>query len=191
MKIALTGHKRGLGECLYSTLLHNGHEVVAFDLHTGYNINDGAIRRQILEESSNCEVFINNAYCAPGQFELLRLVVESEKIGIVLNVGTMATKIPREILLADPSWQRQPDNEVYLQQKLLQEGYVEKMRNRCNSLLLTINPGYMDTSLLYGPVDLPYVPLDDVCRGIMMQIELAEKNVYVPDINIVALPTNS
>lgn len=188
MKVALTGHKRGLGECLYSTLIHKGHEVVAFDLHTGYNINDGAIRRQILEESIDCEVFINNAYSAPGQYELLKTLIESQNFNAILNVGTMATKVPKEMLEQDPDWQQQPDHEVYLKQKLLQESLVEKLRSRSKALLLTVNPGYMDTSLLWGPIHLPFVPLENVCQAIMFQIEMAQNNVYVPDINILSLP---
>jgi len=35
MKIALTGHLSGLGECLYQMLSDAGHEVIGFDIQEG------------------------------------------------------------------------------------------------------------------------------------------------------------
>ena len=184
MRIALTGHRKGLGECLYKTLLDLGHTVTAFDIVDGYDINKKDVREQILSSTQNCEVFINNAYSAPGQFELLRSSIAYEKYRHIVNVGTRATKIPKEVLDNDPDWLKQTDKEVYMKQKFLQESYIYKMRNKSATLISTINPGYMETSLIERPTERRTVNLADVCSAIVFQIDLAKKGVFIPDIDI-------
>jgi len=186
MRIALTGHRKGLGECLYKTLLDLGHTVTAFDIVDGYDINKKDVRAQILSSTQNCEVFINNAYSAPGQFELLKLTIESEQYKHVIHVGTHATKIPKDVMDRDPDWLKQKliDREMYLKQKSLQENYVHMIRDKVDTLVSTINPGYMETSLLTGPITLPTVSLDDVCSTIVFQLNMGKRGIYIPDIDI-------
>jgi hypothetical protein len=184
MNIALTGHRQGLGEFLYKTLLDLGHTVTAFDIIDGYDINKKDVREQILLSTKDCEVFINNAYGAPGQFELLRSTIESKQYRHIINVGTHATKVPKDVMDCDPDWLKQSDKEVYMKQKFLQENYIHKFRNKTATLISTINPGYMKTNLIESPTEHSTVDLADVCSAILFQIDLAKKGVCIPDIDI-------
>ena len=70
MKIALTGHTSGIGKALYD-ILSKDHEVVCFSRSNGYNIQDDKIKELIVQESLQCDVFINNAYYEMAQVDIL------------------------------------------------------------------------------------------------------------------------
>ena len=65
---ALTGHTSGIGKCVYDRLQPN---VTAFSRSIGYNINKSEDRKKIIAESTNCDIFINNAHSGFGQVHLL------------------------------------------------------------------------------------------------------------------------
>ena len=58
MKIAITGHSKGIGKACFD-VLSKDHEVIGFSRSNGFNINQP---RKIFIASINCDVFINNAY---------------------------------------------------------------------------------------------------------------------------------
>jgi nucleoside-diphosphate-sugar epimerase len=60
MKIALTGHTSGLGECMYRHFDVD----CAFSRSNGYDLLEEHNRARMLEEIEHCDVFINNAF--PG-----------------------------------------------------------------------------------------------------------------------------
>lgn len=60
MKIAITGHTNGIGKSIFDEL--SMHDVIGFSVSTGYNISLPEDRARIIEESSDCSVFINNAF---------------------------------------------------------------------------------------------------------------------------------
>ena len=191
MKIAVTGHLAGLGECLYKMLSDAGHTVVGFDIQEGCDINNKDVRSSILEKSKDCDVFINNAYATPGQFELLSLFVESNYNGIILNVGTNATDVAQEVLEADIDWQEQSQSSrsAYPIQKKLQNDYIRTKRTQSKgkSILLTVKPGWLNTSLVNNVPSSRYVDLRHVCKAIIFQIEMATQSVWIPDINVLPL----
>jgi|TARA_B100000073_G_scaffold338407_1_gene335527 hypothetical protein len=61
MKYAITGHSRGIGKCCYDLFTADGHEVLGFSRSNGYDIRDPESRKQIVEQSLDADVFINNA----------------------------------------------------------------------------------------------------------------------------------
>ena len=191
MKIALTGHLAGLGECLYKMLSDAGHTVVGFDIQEGCDINNKDVRSSILEKSKDCDVFINNAYANPGQFEMLRLLIDSNIHSIIMNVGTNITDVAQEVLEADIDWQEQSQSSrsAYPIQKKLQNDYIRNKRqqHKGKSILLTVKPGWLNTSLVNNVPSSRYVDLRHVCKAIIFQIEMATQSVWIPDINVVPL----
>lgn len=99
MKYALTGHTRGIGEELFKTISLN---CIGFSKSLGYDITKKIDRLRIVEESLNCDVFINNAHAGYGQVELLYEVYDKWKNQdkIIVNIGSDTTsgikKKPRE-----------------------------------------------------------------------------------------------
>ena len=65
MKIAITGHCDGIGKAIYDKLTDKGHELIGFDIADGSgDILNG--RKEIIEKSKDCDVFINNAFNLEG-----------------------------------------------------------------------------------------------------------------------------
>ena len=188
MKIALTGHRNGLGKCLSEMLLDSGHEVVGFDILEGYDINFVHCREDIIEKSKDCDVFINNAYSSPGQFELLRMLINLNIHSIVMNVGSNVTNLSKEILDADPDWNRQVHHTKYLNHKKLQDDYIHKVRQQERNvpMTLTIKPGWLNTTFTDGISLSKCIDVKHVCKTMIFQIEMATKRIWIPDITIVA-----
>ena len=136
-------------------------------------------------------MFINNAYANPGQFELLRLLIDSNIHSIIMNVGTNITDVAQEVLEADIDWQEQSQSSrsAYPIQKKLQNDYIrtKRMQSKGKSILLTVKPGWLNTSLVNNVPSSRYVDLRHVCKAIIFQIEMATQSVWIPDINVLPL----
>lgn len=68
LRYAITGHTSGIGKELFNKLLPN---CKGFSLSTGYDIRKLKDRTRIIQESFDCDIFINNAPADFGQSELL------------------------------------------------------------------------------------------------------------------------
>jgi short-subunit dehydrogenase involved in D-alanine esterification of teichoic acids len=62
MQIVITGHTSGIGKALFDYFTNQGHRCIGFSRSTGHDISDSNARKQILLESNDCDIFINNAY---------------------------------------------------------------------------------------------------------------------------------
>jgi NADP-dependent 3-hydroxy acid dehydrogenase YdfG len=91
MIYAITGHTQGIGKALFERLSPN---VIGFSRSTGYNINSKADRSRIIEESKDCDIFINNAYSSFGQVSMLiDLFLEWKDLDKkIINVGSRAAE---------------------------------------------------------------------------------------------------
>lgn len=89
---AVTGHTGGIGKCLYQRLAPHA---IGFSRSTGYDINNSADRRRIVDESADCDVFVNNAASGFGQtylfLELFKVWRDQSKI--IINVGSRIAEI--------------------------------------------------------------------------------------------------
>lgn len=92
MKIAITGHTRGLGAAIVRQLSY-GHSVTGYSKSTGFDITSKDDRRRIIADSSDCHVFINNAHCGYSQVELLYELWEEWKHTdkLIVNIGSNTT----------------------------------------------------------------------------------------------------
>jgi hypothetical protein len=69
MKIAITGHTSGIGKAVYEKLSPN---CLGFSRTNGYDISKKEDRLRIINQSADCDVFINNAHSDDfSQTELL------------------------------------------------------------------------------------------------------------------------
>lgn len=93
MKYAITGHTQGVGRRAYERL---GSDIIGFSRSTGYDINDPVARKKIIEESIDCDVFINNATDNFAQTYMFLDIVEAwydrpEKT--IINVGSRIAEV--------------------------------------------------------------------------------------------------
>ena len=89
MNIAITGHKKGIGEQFAIQLQDRGHQVVGISRSDGENIRRIVHTASIIEP---CDMFINNAISMYAQTELLFEVwhrwKDSEKTHHIWNIST-------------------------------------------------------------------------------------------------------
>ena len=92
MKYSITGHTAGIGRKLYERLFPNA---IGFSLSTGYDITNPVDRHRIIEESKDCDVFINNATAEFAQTLLfLELFTEwKDQDKTIINVGSRIAEI--------------------------------------------------------------------------------------------------
>ena len=62
MKVAVTGHTRGVGKAIYDYFQAEGHEVLGFSRSNGYDLTDDSRKNAALTEILNCDIFVNNAF---------------------------------------------------------------------------------------------------------------------------------
>lgn len=96
MKVAITGHSRGLGQALWTefALQHPDVELVGFSRSNGYDIADSAVQDIIVEASRDCEIFINNAYSGFAQADIMVKMLDvwkHEPNHWIINVGSLAS----------------------------------------------------------------------------------------------------
>jgi hypothetical protein len=92
MKYAITGHTSGIGKGLFN---HLSPAAIGFSLSTGYDIRSRADRIRIIDESEDCDVFINNAPASFAQTELFLELFEhwKHKDKTIINVGSRIAEI--------------------------------------------------------------------------------------------------
>lgn len=66
-RLAVTGHTSGLGQAIYQLYPSS----VGFSRSNGYDISNADDRARIINQSSQCDVFVNNAYAGNAQIDLL------------------------------------------------------------------------------------------------------------------------
>jgi len=85
MKVAVTGHTRGLGKSIYEHF--DG--AVGMSRSNGFEIRDERYHHKFLEQIKPCDVFINCAQNHFGQTEILFYVAHFWK-GKIINIGSQA-----------------------------------------------------------------------------------------------------
>lgn len=137
MKIAITGHTKGIGRAVAD--LYYTDEVVGFSRSNGYNLEDSSTINRIIDSSVACDVFVNNAYYALAQvdiFERLLAIWKHDPSKTIVNINSRT-------IYNGPN-QRQYTSD----KKLLRSAAVNAIRDidrRCR--IININPGYVKTDM--------------------------------------------
>lgn len=178
MKIAITGHTSGIGKCLYDTFTENGNTVLGFSRSNGYDITSADDRKRIVDETTDCDVFINNAFnfvdmASNCQLNLLEEVYEKhynneiinkivpqknlDKI-LIINMGSLIEDIPDSSFvkteMLDYKKSKTVINEYCKNRKILniKPGAVksEEIKNRSPQLYAVAN----DPQVVYQAVNV-------------------------------------
>jgi len=95
MKIAITGHTRGIGKSIYDYFLEKNNHVVGFSRSNGYDISNKDNRMEICNLSEDFDIFVNNAYNNfDNSQELMltdRLALWQDTEKIIINVSSRWT----------------------------------------------------------------------------------------------------
>ena len=90
MKIAITGHSRGIGKELYN-IFDVDHQVEGFSRSNGFNISEK--HRLIARSVKDCDVFVNNAWKGYYQLELLNAVFDmwkDDETKTIVNISSLS-----------------------------------------------------------------------------------------------------
>ncbi len=89
MRIAITGHRKGIGKAFAENLAARGHDIVGISRSDGENIRRVAHTASLIEP---CDLFINNAISQYAQTELLFEVWhrwhEDKEVHHIWNIST-------------------------------------------------------------------------------------------------------
>jgi len=90
MKIAITGHTRGIGQAC-AELLGQEHEIIGYSTSTGCDISDEAFPGDHWSELDECDVFINNAHHQDHQYRILSALCDRwlYEDKLIINNSTM------------------------------------------------------------------------------------------------------
>lgn len=101
MKVAVTGHTKGIGLSLFEYFQQDGNTCLGFSRTNGYNISDKDNRTKIVEESSNCDIFVNNAYSNfdDSQLYLLQSIYNkwAGQDKLIINISSRITDWPVDL----------------------------------------------------------------------------------------------
>ena len=104
MKCCITGYTRGLGKAINDYLVAQGWTVIGLNSSTSLD--------RIVELSTNCDLFVNNAYGDGIQIELLNQLYNS--VGKMIVCGSVVTDSP------DPQLPVYTHHKKELEQRFLQ-----------------------------------------------------------------------
>lgn len=145
MKIAITGHKQGIGKAFAEQLAERGHEIVGISRSQGENIRRIEHTAKIIDSS---DLFINNAQSMFAQTELLYAVWKQwhtlPNFKWIWNISTQMTHEPTNSI---PDGQDDIDMSLYRVQKLSLEEASRQLQNKSSwPKISIIRPGGVDTT---------------------------------------------
>jgi NADP-dependent 3-hydroxy acid dehydrogenase YdfG len=140
MKIAITGHTKGIGKGIFDHLTENNYDIVGYSRSNGWNIDD---YHRCSREISNYDCFINNAYSFSNgysQTELLRNVWKQWKGNaskIIICMGSYGTDFI------------QPRDHPYIIHKHALDQTVKQLRAASQfPKIVNIRPSYVNVERL-------------------------------------------
>jgi len=131
MKVAITGHTQGIGKAIAE--LYPDH--IGFSRSNGYDISVLTLREQIVSESSDCDVFINNATIDHFQtymFTEIFNVWKNDPNKTIVNINSRAKYL-------DGTQNEYWNAKVKLFKQVAKNLFGRKCR------IININPGYVMT----------------------------------------------
>ena len=148
MKIAITGHSKGIGKELYD-IFDSDHQVEGFSRSNGYNISEK--HRLIARSVKDCDVFVNNAWKGYYQLELLNAVFDMWKDDETKTIVNISSLSKYHGLSGNTSGYSASKAALSHQAFIL----MFKTDRKCR--MINVNPGYVETDMtkkLHGQTNM-------------------------------------
>ena len=154
MKIAITGHKRGIGQEFAKQLAERGHTIVGISRSDGENIRRTAHTASLIEP---CKLFINNAISMYAQTELLFEVWhrwnKSNEIHHIWNISTKVCEYTEDKQITGLTMRESME---YRNQKLaLETAHFQLKKQPSNIKMQLIRPGAVRTQTFSNANSVP------------------------------------
>jgi len=153
MKIAITGHKKGIGKAFADQLSARGHEIVGISRSDGENIRRTAHTANLIEP---CDMVINNAISMYAQTELLFEVWHkwqpSKEIHYIWNISTRVCEQDHDI---DINGLTMRESMQYRNQKMALELAHHQLNFQPSNIKMElIRPGSVNTHTFSDPTSI-------------------------------------
>lgn len=165
MKIAITGHKRGIGRAFATQLSERGHDIVGISRSDGENIRRVAHTASLIEP---CDLFINNAISQYAQTELLFEVWhrwhEDKEVHHIWNISTKVCEWNEDKIIDGLTMR---ESMQYRNQKMaLELAHVQLHSQASNIKMQLIRPGSVNTQTFSHPNS---ISAEEYVKGILAQ----------------------
>lgn len=172
MKVAITGHTQGIGKAIFDELSKRSYQVHGYSRSNGWNISLQEIRTQIVNETLDFDVFINNAYYPMAQFELLKLLVNQWQgtKKLIVNVGSKS--IYADVI---PSFMQD-----YVKDKRAQLEFINTRRLQAQPQILNLTLGLVDTQMSEN-LSAKKLAAADIASTLIDLVEIKDR-IYVQEL---------
>ena len=172
MKVAITGHTKGIGKAIMDHFDSNGHVVYGFSRTNGYDINTKESIDAIVSEISDFDILINNAYFVNAQTNLLEAVINAWEgtDKIIVNVNSKATLMSEELLNSNLI---SPFMREYVADKRNQTQMIMRRIFKASPHIINILTGVVDTEMGSAFNCKKMLPVD-LARFIYMLVEFKD-----------------
>ncbi len=164
MKIAITGHRKGIGQQFAEQLRDKGHEIVGISRSDGENIRRTVHTASLIEP---CDMFINNAISFYAQTELLFEVWhrwrDTDKI--IWNISTKVCEQNRDEQIDGLTMR---ESMQYRNTKMsLELAHSQLLQQPSNVKMELIRPGCVKTQTFSAP---DARPADEYVREVLEEL---------------------
>ena len=150
MKIAITGHKKGIGKEFARQLEELGHDIVGISRSDGENIRRTVHTASLIEP---CDLFINNAISVYAQTELLFEVwhrwADIKETHYIWNISTKLCESDKDIEMNGRTIR---ESMQYRNQKMSLELAHNQLNQQPSNIQMTLlRPGSVNTQSFSDP----------------------------------------
>ena len=172
MKIAITGHKHGIGKAFAEQLALKGHEIVGLSRSDGENIRRVEHTANLIDP---CDLFINNAQTMFAQTELLYAVWKRwHTLANRKWIWNISTQMIHHPINDTIEGQEDLDMSIYRVQKLTLEEATKQLQFKSGwPKISIIRPGAVETKKLSSTID----------KSCAVVQEKSDVNVWVKSVN--------
>lgn len=168
MKIAITGHKKGIGKEFARQLESKGHSIVGISRSDGENIRRTMHTASIIEP---CDLFINNAISQYAQTELLFEVwhrwSEIKEPHYIWNISTKLCESETDLFMNGLTMR---ESMQYRNQKMSLELAHRQLEAQPSNIKMTlIRPGQVRTQSFSDPNSMT---AEEYVKDVLAEIEL-------------------
>ena len=139
MRVAITGHTRGIGQAFAEQFEYQGDTVVGFSHSQGFDISKPETQDAIIRELDQCDIFVNNAWAVEAQFDLAKLAYDhwqgTDKVIVIISSKLGVVKDP-------PEWAK-----YYAQDKQKLNDWVNSKVLRASPRIFNVVLGLVDTDM--------------------------------------------
>lgn len=165
MKIAITGHKKGIGQEFARQLQDKGHTIVGISRSDGENIRRTAHTASLIEP---CDMFINNAISMYAQTELLFEVWhrwrDIKEVHYIWNISSQMCEQSKDIPLQGLTMR---ESMQYRNQKMALELAHKQLNEQPSNIKMSlIRPGQVNTQPWSDPNS---IPPDEYVKGVLQE----------------------